>query len=508
MPIVFGFLLYFINLKFPKIQELLCITFSAIIFLAILTLYPAIRDGRTLLSVCQFFSLPLAISFRVDRLTFYLGLLFSFVWFLASVYSPGYMAQERSKNRYYSFLLLAEGGCLGTVFAGGMLGLFIFFEFMALTAYVLIIHDEKPYSMFAGAKYLYMAIGAGLAIFFGMIITFYLAGTVSFAYTGLIKEVSSLSLAAFIAFLLGFGLKAGMFPVHVWLPDAHPAAPSPVSALLSGVMIKTGIYGMIRVFFNIFGVEFFQNVAWEKILLVTSVITILLGSALALLQDDLKRRLAYSSIAQVGYILLGIAFLTERGLTGSLYHIFTHAFMKALLFLCAGAIIVQTGKRKISEMQGIGLQMPLTMIFFSVASLSMVGIPPFNGFISKWQLCMAALEIKQPFYVGILMISSLLNAAYYFPVIITAFFSKQIMPGSNQHGGSGFQNGKHNPPVAPGTQNEQTTSGASDSSPWREAPWHMLLPMAILATGCIIFALLPVNWPFELVKTVAGSFFN
>ena len=500
LPIIAGVLLWFAGLGSSKIRDVISIVFTAFIFLAVVTLYPAIKAGQTLFSYFQFFSFPLAITFKVDYLSFYLGLLISFIWFLAAFYSPGYMAGEGAKNRYYSFLLFAEGGCLGTVFAGDLLGLFLFFEFMALTSYVLVIHDEKPQSMFAGAKYLYMTIGGGLAIFFGMIIIYHLAGSINFTRAGLIGEASNLSLAAFIALVLGFGLKAGMFPVHIWLPDAHPAAPSPVSALLSGVMIKTGIYGIIRVFFNIYGLAFFQNVEWTKILLAISAVTILLGSALALLQDDLKRRLAYSSITQIGYIILGISLLTERSLTGGLYHIFTHAFLKGLLFFCAGAIIVQTGKRKISEMEGIGLQMPLTMIFFSIASITIIGIPPFNGFISKWQLCLAALEAEQPLFVVVLIASSLLNAAYYFPVIITAFFSKRTTGERKPYLKSSFI-AVSGPPAVP----ENTLN--SDQPSRQEAPWHMLLPMAVLATGCVIFALLPVNWPLKLVKATVHILF-
>jgi multicomponent Na+:H+ antiporter subunit D len=166
---------------------------------------------------------------------------------MAACFSPGYMAHEHKKERYYAFFLMAEGGCMGTIFAGDLLGLFLFFEFMALTTYVLIAHEETPVTMFAGAKYLYMTIGGGLAVFFGLLTTYYLIGSVTFTRPGLITEPSALATAAFIAFMIGFGLKAGMFPVHVWLPDAHPAAPSPVSAALSGIMLKTGVYGMIRV---------------------------------------------------------------------------------------------------------------------------------------------------------------------------------------------------------------------------------------------------------------------
>jgi len=347
--------------------------------------------------------------------------------------------------------------------------------------------------MFAAAKYLYMTVGGGLSVFFGLLITYYLTGSVVFNRPGLITEPSSLATVAFVAFMLGFGLKAGMFPVHVWLPDAHPAAPSPVSAALSGIMLKTGIYGMIRVIFNIYSPEYVNAAGWDDFMLAVAVITILLGSAMALLQDDLKRRLAYSSIAQIGYILLGVFLLNEQGLVGGLYHLFTHAFMKGLLFLCAGAIIVQTGIRNISRMRGIGLKMPLTMICFTIASLTMVGIPPFNGFISKWQLSVASLEAGQPLFVAVLIVSSLLNAAYYFPIVITAFFAAE-------------KNGHHGH-VDDHTDGSGRLPGDSKKR-WQEAPWHMVVPMGLLAAGCVGFALLPRNWPWELVVEAARSLFS
>jgi multicomponent Na+:H+ antiporter subunit D len=232
-------------------------------------------------------------------------------------------------------------------------------------------------------------------------------------------------------------------------------------------------------------------------MLVIAAITILLGSAMALLQDDLKRRLAYSSIAQIGYIILGIFLLSEQGLTGGLYHLFTHAFMKSLLFLCAGAIIIQTGIRNISQMSGIGLKMPLTMTFFTVASLTMVGIPPFNGFISKWQLSLASLEAGQPIFVAILIVSSLLNAAYYFPIVIAAFFAPKK---GNAHGSSHAE--------SHGGHGEHSEGAGRKGILGQDAPWHMLLPMGLLTVGCVIFALMPENWPWNLALAAARSLFS
>jgi multicomponent Na+:H+ antiporter subunit D len=501
VPIVAGVTLFLLPDKLFPYKEQICIGVTGLFFLLVLSMYPAINSGKILLGIFKYFEFPLSVSFKVDSLTFFLGVFFSFVWFMAACFSPGYMAHEHKKERYYAFFLMAEGGCMGTIFAGDLLGLFLFFEFMALTTYVLIAHEETPVTMFAGAKYLYMTVGGGLAVFFGLLTTYYLIGSVTFTRPGLITEPSALATAAFIAFMIGFGLKAGMFPVHVWLPDAHPAAPSPVSAALSGIMLKTGVYGMIRVIFNLYSPEFIHNARWDEVMLVIAAITILLGSAMALLQDDLKRRLAYSSIAQIGYIIVGVFLLSEAGLTGGLYHLFTHAFMKGLLFLCAGAIIVQTGIRNISQMKGIGQKMPLTMLFFTIASLTMVGIPPFNGFISKWQLSIASLEAGRPIFVAILIVSSLLNAAYYFPIIITAFFASE----KGDHHADSHSAADEDNSVNHNGHGVVLKGGGRLQ---HEAPWHMTLPMGLLALGCVVFALMPFNWPWNLALAAAKSLFS
>lgn len=501
-PIVVGLSLFFVSEYIEqKMREILAIGCTAVTMLMVVSMYPAISAGKILESSFSLFAIPIPVIFRVDTLDFFMALIVSFLWLITTIYTPGYFAHHaHARSRYYSFLLLALGGCLGIFLTGNLLGLFVFFEFMAITTYVLIAHEEDTYAMFAAAKYLYLTIAAGLAVFFGMIITYYMAGTVAFDQTGIISEASSLSFIAFIAFLIGFGIKAGMFPVHVWLPDAHPAAPAPASALLSGVMIKTGAYGLIRVFMNIFSPEFFAStpeylagISWENILTVIATITILLGSALAILQDGLKRRLAYSSIAQIGYILLGISLVAQTAMVGAIYHIFTHALMKGCLFLCAGLIIVQTGKKNISQMRGIGFKMPVTMLCFTFASLSMVGIPPFNGFISKWQLCMGALEIDRPFFVALLIVSSLLNSIYYFPIVINAFFTRDTSTGED-HAEHHTYEAEHGVEVKTAPRP-------------LEAPLGMIIPTAILAVGCVIFALTPVNWPLEIVKTIAQTLF-
>lgn len=493
IPFIAAIVAFYLTRLNRKAGEYFSVLTIAALFVAIFSMYGMLKDGGVIFGRFYFLALPYSIFFRVDMLSYFLGLLASFLWLLAAIHSIGYMAHEHAHDRYYAFLFIAFGGCLGCIFAGDLLGLFVFFEIMAVSAYVLVAHEEHGYAMFAGAKYLFMSVAAGLAIFFSLIITYYLSGgNISLNHFGLITENSPLAFFAFLGFLLGFGVKAGIFPVHIWLPDAHPAAPSPVSALLSGVMIKVGAYGLIRVFYQVYGFAFLQEVGWNTIALVLSTITILIGSALALMQDDIKRRLAYSSVAQIGYVVLGISMLSELAFIGAIYHIFTHAFMKGALFLIAGALIVQAGERRISRLGGVGRKMPLTMIAFTLCSLSMVGIPPFNGFVSKWQLCLGALEIGQPFFVILLIVSSLLNSAYYFPIVVSAFFAKtpqlETVAGADAASSTGAEHGEMH-------------------VKWQEAPLNMLIPIMILAIGCIAFVLMPQNWPLEMVKAAVSELF-
>jgi multicomponent Na+:H+ antiporter subunit D len=472
-PILMTPVIMFAGRRSGRLRNALALATTVVTFLAVISLYPRIIGGEVI-QFTFFEILPeLHISFRVDLLSFCLAALSAFIWVLCTIYSIDYMAREHAGSRYYPVLIFTLGACLGIFMAGDFFTLFIFFELMSLIAYILVIHEETPAALKAGYKYLIMTIIGGLALFFGIIITFELGGTVSLSGGPLVQETSLLAFLAFISFLIGFGMKAGIFPLHVWLPDAHPVAPSPASALLSGIMLKTGAYGLLRVIFHVFSVELVKSGGWDKIMGVIAVITILLGSAVALTQDDIKRRLAYSSIGQMGYILLGMSILNENTLIGDIFHIFTHAMIKSTLFLAAGAIIWKTGKRLISEMPGIGRQMPFTLGCFSLAALAMIGIPPLNGFLSKWTLGLGALEAGMPFYVLILLVSSLLNALYYLPIIVPAFFGG--LESDHEHG---FD--------------------------IKEATPRMLVPVAILALGTLIFGLLPSNIPFDLSRLTAS----
>ncbi len=469
-PIVMTPILMSASGRSEKLRNILALLTSAITFIMVLTLYPFVVRGD-IIQHTFFEILPnLEISIRLDVLSFSLTALASFIWFLCAIYSLDYMAEEHGGSRYYPVLIFTLGSCLGIFLAGDFFTLFVFFELMSLISYILVVHEETEEALKAGYKYLVMTIIGGLALFFGIIITFELGGTVSLGVGTIINEGSLLALLAFICFLIGFGMKAGMFPLHVWLPDAHPVAPSPASALLSGVMLKTGAYGLFRVIFNAFSIEVMQTSNWDIILGVLAVITILLGSAVALTQNDIKRRLAYSSVGQMGYVLLGLSILNENAITGTMFHIFSHAFMKSCLFLAAGAIIWKTGKRAISDLGGIGREMPFTMGCFSIAALAMIGIPPLNGFLSKWTLGLGALDANATIYVLVLLISSLLNALYYLPIIVPAFFE---IVGEDHHG-------------------HALQFDVQDATP------KMLASMVILAICTIIFGLSPINIPFDL----------
>ncbi|MBS3948571.1 MAG: monovalent cation/H+ antiporter subunit D family protein [Dethiobacter sp.] len=471
-PMVMTLVIFYVEHHSEKMRNALAVATSVVTFLSVLVLYPYIMAG-SIIEYNMFQLLPnLGISFRVDILGFSLALLSSFVWMLVTIYSIDYMCKEHGCNRYYPVLIFTLASCMGIFMAGDLFTLFVFFELMSLISYVLVVHEESVEALRAGYKYLIMTIIGGLALFFGIIITFELAGSVSLGGPALITETSSLAFFAFISFLIGFGMKAGMFPLHVWLPDAHPVAPSPASALLSGIMLKTGAYGLLRVIFHVFGLELMQQSGWMVILAAVAIITILLGSAVAITQDDLKRRLAYSSVGQMGYILLGMSIMTERALIGDIFHIFSHALMKSTLFLAAGAIILKTGKRSIRELGGIGRQMPFTMTGFTLAALAMIGIPPFNGFLSKWTLSLGALDAGLPFYVLLLLFSSLLSGLYYLPIIIAAFFGPEL-----------------------GAEHEYVKIN--------EAPYKMLIPIAILAVTSLLFGLLPINLPFDLSRMAA-----
>lgn len=350
-----------------------------------------------------FAAIPLI--FKADRLGGLFNFLSSFIWFLASLFSLSYMAYEKHKRRYYTFYLLTLGGCLGVFLTGDFFSLFFFFEIMSLASYLLVIHTQTKEALKAGKLYLFISIFGGLCLLFAVMLLYGFTG--SSLMTPMLENLIKLPLSALMAFLFitGFGIKAGMVPLHIWLPKAHPVAPSPASALLSGVMIKTGAYGIFRVINVLYTpAELSSAALWQQThlfgfaIIWLGILTMLVAAFLALFQTNAKRTLAYSSVSQMGYILMGVGAGAYLGTGGAMatggfaLHVLNHAFFKAGLFMMVGVIYLRTGELDIRKLGGLWRDFPVTAMAFLVAALGIAGVPGLNGYTGKVLLHHAILE--------------------------------------------------------------------------------------------------------------------
>lgn len=368
---------------------------------------------------------PVGISLVIDGLSFFFALTVLGVGLMIVFYSLGIYLYAR---RYYSMLLVALSGILGLVLTRDIFNMYVFFEILAVASYILVSYKHRPRAVKASYKYLIMTEAAWVLFLLAIAILYGLTGTlnmdgISLQIDKIYHTNPQVIYLVFSLMLISFGIKCGMFPLHTWIPEAHSQAPTPVSSLLSGLILKVGLYAMLRIFFLFFGTTLFANGAGQ-LLIFLGVFTLILGACLALVQDELKKLLAYSSISQVGYVLVAIGLGTQLGLKGGLFHIFNHALIKTALFFCAGIIISQTGFWKISRMKGIWRQMPGVTFSFCILSLAIIGIPPFNGFVSKLFILQATLAQKNYLVIFLLFIGILLTAAYYFRTIQT-FFSPE-----------------------------------------------------------------------------------
>jgi multicomponent Na+:H+ antiporter subunit D len=417
---------------------------------------------------------PFWLSFRVDTLSLALAVLFQFLAAILALYTAAYPLGP-SAARFRAVYLFVAACSVGVVLAGDLLSLFLFFEGMSLVFFILLIHNRDKAAVGATLKFLYMTIGGSVLYFIALGAVFFQAGSFTWRDGGFMPD-GPYTMLAFIGFTIAFGMKAGMVPLHIWMPDAYGTSPVPAATLSSMIMLKTGAYGMVRIIHHVFGTEFLGRVEWQNVILALAVVSIIYGSICAFAERDLLRRLAFSGVAQLGCILLGISLLTQDALAGSLYHIMAHAMMKGTLLLCAGAILAKTGKRNIGDLAGIGWQMPLTMCCFSLAALTAVGLPPMNIFISKWYLSLGILAVGKPLLILVLLLSSMLNAAYYLPIAFTAFF---------------------------GDRNRDLHATIR----WDSLPAAMTIAMVALTAGCLVFGLSPYNVPLEWAKSAAAGFF-
>ena len=370
----------------------------------------------------------LALTFAADGLGLFFIALVGFIWCFVQFHAFGYMKHEGKERQFFGFFLLTYAALIALAFAANAETLYMCFELMTLCSMPLVLHNGSEQSRRASFAYLgYSTLGASLALL-GFFLLAAQGNDLTFIPGGgqLTGDPKTLLAAAFLI-ILGFGAKAGMVPLQMWLTEAHPVAPSPASAVLSGLITKGGVLAIIRCTFQLFGREMLRGTWVQTAILVLAIVTIFTGSMLAQREKLLKKRLAYSTVSNVSYVLFGLFVFDELGMgvVGALLQMVFHALAKDALFLCAGSVIFATGKTKVDELKGIGKQMPVTMWCFAIASLSLIGIPPMGGFIAKYYLAMGALNTGTTLgLVGVvvLMVSALLTAFYLLPIVSAAFF--------------------------------------------------------------------------------------
>jgi multicomponent Na+:H+ antiporter subunit D len=413
--------------RWPNVREGWTIAASLVKCALVLALVPDALANRAAYIELVEISPNITLALKADPLGVFFALIASGLWVFTSFYSIGYVRglDEHKQTRYFASFAVCLSATIGIAFAANILTFLVFYEILTIATYPLVIHKETPEAISAGRKYLAYTLTAGVVLIAATAWTYQLAGRLDFVPGGLLNGVAASGRTMTMLFLLylgGVGVKAAIMPMHSWLPTAM-AAPTPVSALLHAVaVVKSGVFGVMRVVGFVFGPETMKVFGLHHILLVLAGTTILIASLLALREDNLKRRLAYSTVGHLSYIVLGAALLSAGSFSGGLLHIATHATMKITLFFCAGAIYVNVHKENVSDLDGIGKAMPWTMGAFAVAALGLAGIPPINGFVSKWLLGSGALETGNVLVLVILLVSGLLNAGYLFPIIHRAFF--------------------------------------------------------------------------------------
>jgi len=452
--------------KRPNVREACSFLAAVVLFGTTVSLIPDIRAGNTLyFSLFQL--LPgLSITLRADALSMIFAVSASFLWVVTVFYSAGYMRglQEHAQTRFNTCFALTLFGAMGCAFAANLFTLYLFYEVVSVCTYPLVAHHQDEEGYEGGKKYLvYLTATAKGLLLPAMVLIYVLSGTLDFApdiRTGILPPDvhRGLVTALYVCCLLGFA-KNGVMPLHHWLPGAM-VAPTPVSALLHAVaVVKVGVFSTVRVMLYVFGVDRMNalNLGLPTAYFVSC--TILIASVVALSKDNLKARLAYSTVSQLSYVILGVALLTPAGIQGGLVHIANHAFAKITLFFCAGAIYVATHKKNISEMSGLGRAMPFTFGAFALASLSMVGAPPVAGFVSKWYLLNGAWDAGSIGLLAVLLTSTLLNAAYFAPVVYHAFFGQ------------------------PPAEDARRT--------WKEAPPSLVIPLTVTAVISVVIGVYP-----------------
>lgn len=459
---------------------------SIIAFASVVAMIPGALNGKIYTITLVYFIKNIGITFRAD----YLGLLFALVsssmWVIVNIYTIGYMGHEDHKHRFFTFFSLAIFSALGIALSSNLVNFFLFFEILTLSTYPLVVHSGTEEAYKAGAKYLIYTLTAGGFLLAAIVITYILTGSLDLTKPGMftgVKVNPELMRIMFFMYLLGFGVKAGIMPLHHWLPSAM-VAPTPVSTLLHAVaVVKAGAFGVLRLVLSIYGIDLMKSLGLGVILMIIASFTIIVASIIAIRQDHLKRRLAYSTIAQLSYIVFGVATLSPFGVIAAMIHIANHAYTKGTLFMCAGIITHETGKTNISQLNGLGKKMPLTFGAFTIAALGMIGVPPLAGFVSKWYIGVGIMDRNMPAFIAIFLVSSILNAAYFLPIIWRAYFMEP---------------------------DEEEASEDKHGEKKLETIPTMLAPIMCTATGSIILGLFATTpgLPFSIAKAAAAFFFR
>jgi multicomponent Na+:H+ antiporter subunit D len=471
----------------PNIREAVSIIAGVIKFLVVISMAPIIFSGQTIITPLYTFLPGLEFKLRVDALGFMFASVASLLWVATSFYSIGYMRgmKEGNQTRYFICFALALSSTLGVAFSANLLTLYVFYEFLSLVTVPLVGHKGTAESSAGAKKYLiYLAGASKSALLAAIVLTYSITGTLDFSPEGLLSKYfenglggisSGLLMVIYVLFLVGFA-KAAIMPLHAWLPAAM-VAPTPVSALLHAVaVVKVGVFSVLRVIFHVFGVGLMEKLHLGMFTLFLVSFTIIMASIYALTRDNLKARLAYSTVSQLSYVILGAALLSPSGMMGGIVHIAAHAFSKITLFFCAGSIYVATHKTCISEMSGIGRKMPWTMTAFTIGAFGMIGVPPLAGFLSKWYMAIGAIEARNIPILIVLFASTILNAAYFLPIIYKAFFESSPIP--------------------------QSLGAAAnhEADEIRETPF-IVVPLMFTAIGSILIGLFPYYF-LELAKRV------
>lgn len=459
----------------PNLRESVTLITATLVAILVVMIASQFMDGREFALTLTEPMPGLSIAFKIEVLGMLFALIVGLLWLVTSIYAIGYMRSHNEKNqtRFYVAFAVAITCTLGIAFSDNLFTLFLFYELLTLSTYPLVTHSGTAEAKKAGRVYLGILLGTSIGLFLlGILITWFVSGTVTFQQGGVLDGKLDPAWAGLLYALFLFGIgKAALMPFHRWLPAAM-VAPTPVSALLHAVaVVKAGVFTLLKVTIYIFGSDFILSNNVTGGLIWVAALTILFASMIAMSKDNLKARLAYSTISQLSYIALGAMLATKSGLIGASMHIAMHAFSKITLFFAAGAVLVVTHKKLISEMNGLGRAMPVTFAAFLIGTLSIIGLPPFGGMWSKWYLGLGVVETTQLLLLAVLMISSLLNIAYLLPIPIRAFFSK---PASGEH-----------------------------YTEIKEAPKMILFAMMITSSACVILFFYPD--PFYQLATLAAG---